>query len=205
MRVLKDKKFTKYLLVLSNVLTLKQTNKKISPLIFFVLFRFAFCYCVQKYSSFFRRQVLSVRQLCMCWHINQDKKGQNALHSSDWRHWLNTVCAHVCIFYTHVVIILCKTWHVCCISPCLIPCIPAHACAWLVYRQRGALDPKVGQHPLESTFPTLSGRNMHNDTIVNITTEAFSAAKQFSGNIWLCLLIAQPIGLGWVLKDYFFF
>lgn len=77
-----------------------------------------------------------------------------------------------------------------------------HACAWLDIDKKGTADPEVGQHPLEYTFPTLSGRNMHNDTVVNIPTKACPAAEQFTGNIWPCLLIAA--GLGGVLHDCLF-
>lgn len=77
------------------------------------------------------------------------------------------------------------------------------ACLCTVYTQKGTIDYhfKVGQHPLEYTFPTLSGRNMHNDIVVNIPTEASPAAEQFTGNIWPCLCIASY--LGWVLNDCF--
>lgn len=116
------------------------------------------------------------------------------------------MCAFV---YTHVVTLRGENWRACqlikCYSLCLIPFIHAHvsACLCLTCLQtKGAIDPKVGQRPLEYTFLTLSGRNMHNDTAVNIPTEASPAAEQFTANIWLRPLIVS--GSGWALNDCVF-
>lgn len=120
------------------------------------------------------------------------RKGRT-LCSANTTHSWPTPHVHMCVFvYTHVVTLIGENWHACqpikCYSLCLIPFIhaPVSACLCLTCLQtKGAIDPKVGQHPLEYTFLTLSGRNMHNDTAVNIPTKASPAAEQFTANMAL--------------------
>lgn len=86
-------------------------------------------------------------------------------------------------------------------------CVSVHASAWLYIDKKGTIDYhlKVGQHPLEYTFPTLSGRNMHNDIVyVNIPIEASPAAEQFTGNIWYLSVFSFifELGVQWLLFLY---
>lgn len=62
----------------------------------------------------------------------------------------------------------------------------------------GTVDSKVGQHPLVYAFPTLPGKSIHNDTVVNIPTS--SSSYPSCGAIRRQHLANIAAGSRWVLK-----